>query len=189
MNKKNKNKGFSLIELIIAIAILVILTGLLAPQFMKYIEKSREAKDMQALDTVYTAVQGALTDETAYNDFIEAHLSELTKEKGYAFTLASALGDGTFGTELGELLGTGDIGLNSKKATQVTADGKTTEKGVICINVKYTEGTPAVADDPSTPGDESKAATYGGFAISVYCGNDAAVPLENSLGIVGTPLK
>ena len=36
MNKKKNNKGFSLIELIIAIAILIILTGLLAPQFMKY---------------------------------------------------------------------------------------------------------------------------------------------------------
>ena len=56
MNKKKNNKGFSLIELIIAIAILIILTGLLAPQFMKYIEKSREAKDMQTLDSVYTAV-------------------------------------------------------------------------------------------------------------------------------------
>ena len=58
MNKKKNNKGFSLIELIIAIAILIILTGLLAPQFMKYIEKSREAKDMQTLDSVYTAIQG-----------------------------------------------------------------------------------------------------------------------------------
>ena len=58
MNKKKNNKGFSLIELIIAIAILIILTGLLAPQFMKYIEKSREAKDMQTLDSVYTAVAG-----------------------------------------------------------------------------------------------------------------------------------
>ena len=62
MNKKKNNKGFSLIELIIAIAILIILTGLLAPQFMKYIEKSREAKDMQTLDTVYSAVQGAIAD-------------------------------------------------------------------------------------------------------------------------------
>lgn len=66
MKKKKNNKGFSLIELIIAIAILVILTGLLAPQFMKYIEKSRLAKDLQSLDSVYTAVQGTLADETAY---------------------------------------------------------------------------------------------------------------------------
>lgn len=66
--KKKNNKGFSLIELIIAIAILVILTGLLAPQFMRYMEKSREAKDMQTLDTIYGAAQVAIADEAAYKD-------------------------------------------------------------------------------------------------------------------------
>lgn len=67
--RKRDNKGFSLIELIIAIAILVILTGLLAPQFMRYMEKSREAKDLQTLDTFYSAVQVALASEEAYNEF------------------------------------------------------------------------------------------------------------------------
>lgn len=36
-----------------------------------YIEKSREAKIMQTLDSVYTAVQGTLADEVAYEDFID----------------------------------------------------------------------------------------------------------------------
>ena len=64
MTRKKKNdKGFSLIELIIASAILVILTGLLAPNILRYVEKSREAKDMQTLDTVYEAAQIALTEE------------------------------------------------------------------------------------------------------------------------------
>lgn len=49
---KKNSRGFSLIELIIAIAILIILTGLLAPQFMKFIEKSRKAACMHAMDTV-----------------------------------------------------------------------------------------------------------------------------------------
>ena len=53
---KGNNKGFSLIELIIAVAILVVLTGVLAPQMVKYIEKSRETKDMQLLDSIYVAV-------------------------------------------------------------------------------------------------------------------------------------
>ena len=51
------DKGFSLIELIIAIAILIILTGLLAPQFMKYIEKSRKAVCMNNVDVVISEYQ------------------------------------------------------------------------------------------------------------------------------------
>lgn len=61
-HNKRKNKGFSLIELIIAIAILVILTGLLAPQFMKYIERAKQAKGIQTLDSINNGVQVAYID-------------------------------------------------------------------------------------------------------------------------------
>lgn len=58
--KKRTDRGFSLIELIIAIAILIILTGLLAPQFMKYIEKSRKAACLNNIDVVIQEYQVAL---------------------------------------------------------------------------------------------------------------------------------
>ena len=57
------DKGFSLIELIIAIAILIILTGLLAPQFMKYIEKSRKAVCMNNVDVVISEYQVAVIED------------------------------------------------------------------------------------------------------------------------------
>lgn len=43
--KTKKNKGFTLIELVIVVAILAILVGVLAPQYTKYVEKSRKAAD------------------------------------------------------------------------------------------------------------------------------------------------
>ena len=45
--KKMNNKGFSLVELIIVIAIMAILIVVLAPQYLKYVERSRNSTDMQ----------------------------------------------------------------------------------------------------------------------------------------------
>ena len=59
---KNDNKGFSLIELIVVIAIMAILVGVMAPNVLKYVESSRESADKQIADTVRTAVMTALVD-------------------------------------------------------------------------------------------------------------------------------
>ena len=59
---KNDNKGFSLIELIVVIAIMAILVGVMAPNVLKYVESSRESADKQAADAVRTAVMTALVD-------------------------------------------------------------------------------------------------------------------------------
>lgn len=61
MQKKLKhffeqNKGFTLVEMIIVIAVIGIITVVVAPQYLGYIEKSREATDRNALlETMHTA--------------------------------------------------------------------------------------------------------------------------------------
>ncbi|MBO4894972.1 MAG: type II secretion system protein [Clostridia bacterium] len=49
---KKNNRGFSLVELIIVVAIMVALVALLAPQFVKYITKSRDAVIKTAAEDV-----------------------------------------------------------------------------------------------------------------------------------------
>ena len=62
------NKGFSLVELIIVIAIMAILVGVMAPQLIKYIEKTNVSSDTQLCDTVKSAVTTAVMDPSVLND-------------------------------------------------------------------------------------------------------------------------
>ena len=55
--KKLNNKGFSLVELIIVIAIMAVLIGVLAPQYLKYVEKSRQSADLDTVDAMVSAVE------------------------------------------------------------------------------------------------------------------------------------
>lgn len=54
--RKNK-KGFSLIELIIVVAIMVALIAVLAPSYVKYVQKSRNSALANAAESLYTAIQ------------------------------------------------------------------------------------------------------------------------------------
>lgn len=59
--RKNK-KGFSLIELIIVIAIMVALIAVMAPNFVKYVQKSRDTALSAAAEDFYSAVKVAYGD-------------------------------------------------------------------------------------------------------------------------------
>lgn len=48
MGKNQKrNAGFSLVELIIVVVIMAVLVGVIAPQWLKYVERSRRVMDVQ----------------------------------------------------------------------------------------------------------------------------------------------
>ena len=121
------NRGFSLLELIVSMAILAVLSGLLAPQLFRYVEKSKEARDLQTLDTVYMAVQAALMDEDAYESMTEGTDGAYDR----CFCLKNIDRKDAFGKELEVLLGELDrIRLISGNAG----------KGVICIRIRCGTG-------------------------------------------------
>ena len=64
MRKINK-KGFSLIELIVAVAILILIVAVLVPQYRQSSIKAKEKADFASVESLETAVKLALQD-TAY---------------------------------------------------------------------------------------------------------------------------
>lgn len=62
--KRLGNKGFSLVELIVVIAIMAVLVGVLAPTLIRNVEKSRESSDVQTLDSIRGSVTTALSIES-----------------------------------------------------------------------------------------------------------------------------
>jgi prepilin-type N-terminal cleavage/methylation domain-containing protein len=57
LQKFNNNKGFSLVELIIVIAIMVALVAVMGPQYIKYVSSSRDAVVTQAAQDVLSVVK------------------------------------------------------------------------------------------------------------------------------------
>ncbi len=64
-NKKMNNKGFSLVELIIVIAIMAILAVVLVPAFMRFVAQSRISNDISNADIINDAVTAMITEDAA----------------------------------------------------------------------------------------------------------------------------
>lgn len=139
MNKKQKsltNKGFSLVELIIVIAIMAVLIGVLAPQYLKYVESSRLQKDNQAISEIANAIKIAMADETINTNTASGKNFSVTSG-AYTFT-ASADAANALENELSTVVGTSvKLSSNTYTATGATAPTITVTKetnGIVTVS-------------------------------------------------------
>ena len=136
--KKTNNKGFSLVELIVVIAIMAVLMVVVGPQLLRYVERARIQRDNTAISEIANAAKIAMADETI-NDVVNPGTT-------YS-TIRAASGTITFGTadaltnELTLVLGatvdlesdaysTGTPGIDIAK----DANGNITVSGVGLVN-------------------------------------------------------
>lgn len=134
MKKKMNDKGFSLVELIIVVAIMAILIGLLAPQYLKFVERSRKSADKDTVDNIIRAVQIDQADpETTYS----VHNAKITISLASANTPALVT-EGT-GTALGTILTNAGIELNSIKIKSGKWKEATSNAAVTTVVITFTE--------------------------------------------------
>lgn len=147
MKKLNKdNKGFSLVELLVVIAIMVVLVGVIAPSLLSNIEKTREAKDFQALDTLAGNIQAAMTNEKVYDAVIGLNGAAVDLKAAYD---GSAFGGSTeadtrLQDSLTDSLATASIYGGTSGAINLfgskTAKAAVTDGGKIMFSVNSTTG-------------------------------------------------
>jgi prepilin-type N-terminal cleavage/methylation domain-containing protein len=97
MKKEMNNKGFSLVELIIVVAIMAVLIGVLAPAYLQYVEKSKKTKDCGTIGSVMDAIEIVAADPAV----------TWTAGTGYTFTIntgTTAATYGGFATEIGAIV-------------------------------------------------------------------------------------
>ena len=66
-----KNKGFSLVEIIIVIAIMAILAAAIAPALIKYINRSRLSRDIDTGAAIGRAIMAAVTNDKVFDDAVQ----------------------------------------------------------------------------------------------------------------------
>lgn len=138
--KRLGNKGFSLVELIVVIAIMAVLVGVLAPVLIKNVEKSKESTDIQNLDTLRGAVTTALSNEAVYNE-VGSSVS-FSLGSGKSATLSSV--PASYSSLSSE--------LNSTITSSISMKSKAAQNGTLYVYIKDGSVTVFVgtANDPST---------------------------------------
>ena len=148
---KKSNKGFSLVELIIVIAIMAILAAAIAPALIRYIDKSRKADDVQFFGQIQTAASAALANEDAYAAVADDIGGANPVWTGTVATSGVVTNDGgtdEFVKEVNSTLGT-DNKLKDVKGCKTSPDIKvyisTDEK--VHVSVAGKEVVPSLASD------------------------------------------
>lgn len=132
-NRKNKNKGFTLVELIIVIAIIAVLAAVLAPQYIKYVDKSKASVDVDTVAAIEQAVNVLCADGTISS----------AADNAVTWTKSTGALTGTYAEQVAGILGKTAGATGSE--TYSTNKGTSSKSADVKFSVTISNGTPSVS--------------------------------------------
>lgn len=139
--KSLTNKGFSLVELIIVVAIMAVLIGVLAPQYMRYVEKTKLQRDNTGISDVANVLKISATEQEVNTAIAAATGAQATLAfSGTPLTMQpSAVTE--LNDEVNLTIKMTDVQLTSSSYTKSAADGdvptlivKVDSKGIVSVS-------------------------------------------------------
>lgn len=98
-SSKNSQRGFSLVELMVVVAIIGILASIAIPSINKYMAKARQSEAKTNLSSLYTAEKAFFTEYNTYDSRFAAigYTPEGALRYNVGFSAAGAVGNGLAG--------------------------------------------------------------------------------------------
>ena len=106
--KRKNTKGFTLIELMIVVAIIGILAAIAIPNFLKFQAKSKQSEAKTNLKGIYTAETGYFGENNKYDNFGGVNWEPVGTSR-YQFVLANSLVGAVDNTHRGSMSVTGTL--------------------------------------------------------------------------------
>src|SRR5512145_2002009 len=89
LSKLRGKKGFTLIELMIVVAIIGILAAIAIPNFLKFQAKSKQSEAKTNLKAVFTAETAYFGENNTYGDFTTVNWEPIGSKQLYQYTIGT----------------------------------------------------------------------------------------------------